>query len=323
MEQELVTIVSPRPEKGFVETEHVKKLTERALNYIKAGYPVHLSGPTGCGKTTIAMHIANRLGKPVILINGDEEFGTASLVGGESGYRKKRVVDRFVSRVLKEEESMSKQWSDERLTTACRYGFTLVYNEFTRSRPEANNALLPVLEERVLDLPSGASGESFIKVHPDFSAIFTSNPEEYAGVYRSQDALMDRMITVDIGYYDEETETEIIKAKSGIDDEPAERIAKMVRRLRDSGNYEYTPTVRSGIMIARAMVKSGSEIGDDFFKQVCYDVLSPRIGKGKNQDLDPDIVIEDLLKSEGLDKPIAKAEKAGKRKIGKSKRRKR
>jgi len=39
--------------------------------------------------------------------------------------------------------------------------------------------------------------------------------------------------------------------------------------------------------------------------------------------LDPDIVIEDLLKSEGLDKPIAKAEKAGKRKIGKSKRRKR
>ena len=313
MEQELVTIVSPRPEKGFVETEQVKKLTERALNYIKAGYPVHLSGPTGCGKTTIAMHIANRLGKPVILINGDEEFGTASLVGGESGYRKKRVVDRFVSRVLKEEESMSKQWSDERLTTACRYGFTLVYNEFTRSRPEANNALLPVLEERILDLPSGASGESFIKVHPDFSAIFTSNPEEYAGVYRSQDALIDRMITVDIGYYDEETEIEIIKAKSGINGESAERIAKMVRRLRDSGNCEYTPTVRSGIMIAKAMVKSKSEIGDDFFKQVCYDVLSPRIGKGKSGELDPKIVIDDLLKAEGLNKPLIIVEKKKKR----------
>lgn len=306
MREELVTIVTPRPEKGFVETECVKKLTERALTYIKAGYPLHLSGPTGCGKTTIAMHIANKLGKPVVLINGDEEFGTASLVGSEAGYRRKRIVDRFVSRVLKEEESMSKQWSDERLTTACRYGFTLVYNEFTRSRPEANNALLPVLEERVLDLPSGASGESFIKVHPDFSAIFTSNPEEYAGVYRSQDALMDRMITIDIGYYDEETEVGIIKAKSGIDEEKAKRIAKMVRRLRESGNYEYTPTVRSGIMIAKAMVKSKSEIGDDFFKQVCHDVLSPRIGRGKNQDLDTDIVIDDLLKSEGLDKPIVR-----------------
>lgn len=317
MPEELVTIITPRPEKGFVETEHVKKLTERALTYIKAGYPVHLSGPTGCGKTTIAMHVANKLGKPVILINGDEEFGTASLVGGEAGYRKKKIVDRFVSRVLKEEESMTKQWSDERLTTACRYGFTLVYNEFTRSRPEANNALLPVLEERVLDLPSGASGESFIKVHPDFSAIFTSNPEEYAGVYRSQDALIDRMITIDIGYYDEETEVGIIKAKSGIDEEKAKRIAKMVRRLRESGNYEYTPTVRSGIMIAKAMVKSSSEIGDDFFKQVCHDVLSQRIGKGKNQDLDPDIVIEDLLKHEGLDKPIVRCAKEKKKVKGK------
>jgi len=323
MPEELVTIITPRPEKGFVETEHVKKLTERALTYIKAGYPIHLSGPTGCGKTTIAMHMANKLGRPVVLINGDEEFGTASLVGGESGYRKKRIVDRFVSRVLKEEESMSKQWSDERLTTACRYGFTLVYNEFTRSRPEANNALLPVLEERILDLPSGASGESFIKVHPDFSAIFTSNPEEYAGVYRSQDALIDRMITIDIGYYDEETEIRIIKAKSGIDEEKAKRIAKMVRRLRESGNYEYTPTVRSGIMIAKAMAKSKAEIGDNFFKQVCYDVLSPRIGKGKNGELDTKIVVDDLLKSEGLDKPVIKiVKKKGKEMKGRRKVRK-
>lgn len=304
MEEDLVTIITPRPEKGFVETEYVKSLTQRALTYIKAGYPVHLAGPTGCGKTTLGMHIAGKVGRPVVLINGDEEFGTASLVGGESGYRRKRVVDRFVSRVLKEEESMSKQWSDERLTTACRYGFTLVYNEFTRSRPEANNALLPVLEERILDLPSGASGESFIKVHPDFSAIFTSNSEEYAGVYRSQDALLDRMITIDVGYYDMETEKEIIKAKSGIDEESAERIAKMVRRLRESGSCEYTPTVRSGIMIAKALMKSKLVLGDELSTQICYDVLSPRIGKGKSGELDAKIVIDDLLKSEGLDKPL-------------------
>ncbi|MFA5772541.1 MAG: gas vesicle protein GvpN [Thermoplasmata archaeon] len=318
MEEDLVTIITPRPEKGFVETEYVKSLTQRALIYIKAGYPVHLAGPTGCGKTTLGMHIAGKVGRPVVLINGDEEFGTASLVGGESGYRRKRVVDRFVSRVLKEEESMSKQWSDERLTTACRYGFTLVYNEFTRSRPEANNALLPVLEERILDLPSGASGESFIKVHPDFSAIFTSNSEEYAGVYRSQDALLDRMITIDVGYYDMETEKEIIKAKSGIDDESAERIAKMVRRLRESGSCEYTPTVRSGIMIAKALMKSKLVLGDDLFTQICYDVLLPRIGKGKSGELDAKIVIDDLLKSEGLDKPLKIVKKIkGKRKARK------
>lgn len=297
MEENMVTIISPKPEKDFVETEYVKALADRALTYIRAGYPVHLSGPTGCGKTTIAMHIANKLGRPVILINGDEEFGTSSLVGGEAGYTKRKVVDRYISRVLKEEESMSKQWADERLTTACKYGFTLIYNEFTRSRPEANTSLLPVLEERILNLPSGASGENYIRVHPNFTAIFTSNPEEYAGVYKSQDALTDRMITIDFTYYDEETETKIVLAKSGIKKDDASIIVKLIRTLRDSGNCEYTPTVRAGIMIAKAMVESGSKIGDSFFKQACYDVLSPRIGTGKNRDLDAKTVIDELLSS--------------------------
>jgi gas vesicle protein GvpN len=313
MDDTLVTIVNPKPQNGFVETEYVRTLTERALTYMKAGYPLHLSGPTGCGKTTLAMHIANKLGRPVVLINGDEEFGTSSLVGGEHGYRKKKVVDRFISRVLKEEESLSKQWADERLTTACKYGFTLIYNEFTRSRPETNNALLSVLEERILDLPTSPTGENILKVHPDFSAIFTSNPEEYAGVYKSQDALMDRMITIDVGYYDEETETKIIRAKSGIDEDRARRMAKIIRSLRDLKISEYTPTVRSGIMLARAIMKSKSKMGGESFKQMCYDILSPRIGKGKSGDLDPKIVVDELLKSEGLDK-LVEREKKGRRK---------
>jgi gas vesicle protein GvpN len=300
MPLDLVTVISPKPQKGFVETPYIANLIQRALTYISAGYPIHLSGPTGCGKTTMALHIANKIGRPVVLINGDEEFGTSSLIGGEFGYRKKKVVDRFVSRVYKMEESMSKTWLDDRLTVACRYGFTLIYNEFTRSRPEANNALLPVLEERILDLPSGAHGESYIKVHPDFSAIFTSNPEEYAGVYRSQDALMDRMITIELSHYDEETEIAITQARSGISYEDAKKIVSLVRRLRNSGNYEFTPTVRSSIMIAKAMMTANSIIGDGFFKQICYDVLSPRIGKGKRGDLDPKIVVDDLIKQEGL-----------------------
>ena len=72
-----------------------------------------------------------------MLIHGDEEFTTSSLVGGDYGYRFRKVVDRFVSQVSKTEEDMVKRWVDNRLTIACREGFTLVYDEFTRSRPEA------------------------------------------------------------------------------------------------------------------------------------------------------------------------------------------
>ncbi len=83
------------------------------------------------------------------------------------------------------------------MTTACKNGNTLIYDEFTRSRPEANNALLSVLEEKFLNLPRlRRADKGYMDVHPDFRAIFTSNPEEYAGVHKTQDALMDRLITI-------------------------------------------------------------------------------------------------------------------------------
>jgi len=290
-----VTVISPKPNNGFVRTHVIDSLTKRSLKYLNEGYPVHLSGPTGCGKTTLAMHVANQLDRPVILINGDEEYSTSSLVGGDQGYRKRMVVDRFVSRVTKVEESFNKYWVDERLTAACKYGFTLIYNEFTRSRPEANNVLLSVLEEGVLPMPGLASrskSSSFIKVHPDFSAIFTSNPEEYAGVYRSQDALSDRMITINMNYYDEGTEIRIVMAKSGLCFEDARSIVRLVRRLRESDLCEFQPTLRSSIIIARTTEGPS----DPSFRDVCLDVLSPKIRGDMNSGLDPETVIDDLRK---------------------------
>ena len=99
-------------------------------------------------------------------------------------------MDNFIHSVLKTEEEMKTLWMDNRLTTACRNGDTLIYDEFTRSRPEANNALLSVLSEGILNLPKlRRNGEGYLEVHPAFRAIFTSNPEEYAGVHKTQDAL--------------------------------------------------------------------------------------------------------------------------------------
>ena len=309
MREEQVEVIMPIAQESFVETPYIKSIKERALKYIGLGYPLHLSGPTGCGKTTMALHLASMLGRPMVLINGDEEVGSRSLVGGEFGYRKKLLVDRFVSRVLKQEETMNKTWEDERLTAACKYGFTLVYNEFTRSKPEVNNVLLPVLEERILSLPAGAAGESYVRVHKDFSAIFTSNPEEYAGVYKTQNALFDRMITLNLTHYDEETEVAITKAKSGLELGEARKIVRLVRRLRESGFCEFTPTVRAAIMIARILKQTNSAVGSETFHEVCCDILLPKIGK-KDKHVDPKIVLDDLLAAEGLYHP-SKPEKTG------------
>ncbi|MEK6845635.1 MAG: hypothetical protein AABY26_02655, partial [Nanoarchaeota archaeon] len=166
-------------------------------------------------------------------------------------------------------------------------------------KPEVNNVLLPVLEERILSLPSGTGGESYVRVHEDFSAIFTSNPEEYAGVYKTQNALLDRMITLNLTHYDEETEVTITKAKSGLELSEAKKIVRLVRRLRESEFFEFAPTVRAAIMIARIVKQTNSTVGSETFYEACYDILLPKIGK-KDKHVDPKIVLDDLLAAEGL-----------------------
>jgi gas vesicle protein GvpN len=119
--------------------------------------------------------VAAQLGRPAVLVCGDHEFGTSDLVGAQYGYRRRKVIDHFIQSVLKTDEDLTQHWVDNRLTTACEQGFTLIYDEFTRSRPEANNVLLSVLEEGLLPLPAARGGQNYLKVHPDFTAIFTSN----------------------------------------------------------------------------------------------------------------------------------------------------
>ncbi len=279
----VTTLLEPRPLPNFVETSLVRGLVDRALAYIAAGFPVHFRGASGTGKTTLALHVASRIGRPAVMIHGDEEFSTSDLVGGEYGYRMRKVIDNFIHSVLKTEEDMSRRWVDNRLTVACRYGFTLIYDEFTRSRPEANNALLSVLQEKMLDMPAAREGEGYLRVHPDCTAIFTSNPEEYAVVYRSQDALRDRMVTLDLDHFDEETEVAITKAKSDLERSDAEKIVRIVRGLRQAEVCEFAPTIRGCIMVAKALkVQNGSvDAKNNLFRQLCLDILaseSTRVG---------------------------------------------
>ncbi len=270
-----LNVLSLKQRPDFVQTPCVRSLTERASCYLQAGYPIHFSGPAGTGKTTLAMHVAAQLGRPVVLIHGDDEFGSSDLIGGQLGFRSTRVVDNFIHSVMKTEENVSKTWVDHRLTNACKHGFTVIYDEFNRSRPEANNVLLGVLEERLLELPVGRVTEAYLQVHPAFRAIFTSNPEEYAGVHRTQDALVDRMITITIGQYDRETEVQITTAKSGLDEGEAARIVDVVRGFRELGVLPLSPTVRACIMIAKVAALRGAQVAcdDRIFLETCRDVL--------------------------------------------------
>jgi nitric oxide reductase NorQ protein len=269
--------VLPEASEEFVNTPYIQDLAKRALSYLEVGYPVHFAGPAGTGKTTLAFHIAAQLGRPVTLMHGDDEFGSSDLIGRDSGYRKKKLIDNYIHSVLKTEEEMKSIWVDNRLTTACQNGYTLIYDEFTRSRPEANNALLSVLEEKILNLPKlRRSGDGYMGVDPNFRAIFTSNPQEYAGVHKTQDALMDRLITIKLGHFDRDTEVQVTMAKSGLELPDAEAIVDVVRQLRGVGVNNHRPTIRACIAIARILAHVGghARMKDPNFQRICRDVLN-------------------------------------------------
>ena len=278
--------VVPEASDSFVSTPYVESLTARALTYMDVGYALHFAGPAGTGKTTLALHVASKRGRPVVLIHGDDEYASSDLVGKDSGYHKSKLVDNYIHSVMRTEESLSRIWEDQRLTTACIKGYTLIYDEFNRSRPEANNVLLSVLEGKILNLPNlRRSGEGNLHVHEEFRAILTSNPEEYAGVHKTQDALLDRLITINLGHLDRETEIAIAMAKSGLPRPDAEIIIDIIRELRGVGVNNHRPTIRAGIAIARILAhhKGSAQTGDSTFETICHDVFNTDTAKITHQ----------------------------------------
>jgi nitric oxide reductase NorQ protein len=171
----MTTVLHANP-RQFISTDFTKHIARRSLRYLQSGFAIHLRGPAGTGKTTMAMHLASLLARPMVLIYGDEDLKSSQLVGSHSGYTRKKIVDNYIHSVLKVEDDMRHSWVESRLTLAAREGFTLIYDEFNRSRPEVNNVLLSALEEKLIVLPPDSSQSEYVRVHPQFRAIFTSNP---------------------------------------------------------------------------------------------------------------------------------------------------
>ncbi|WLV24546.1 gas vesicle protein GvpN [Aciduricibacillus chroicocephali] len=257
--------------------EEMEDLLERSLEYMKAGYPIHFTGPSGVGKTSLAIALAKRRKKPVMLIHGNHEMGNKDLIGDFTGYTSKKLVDNYVRSVYKREENVTQNWRDGRLLEAVKHGYTLVYDEFTRSRAETNNIFLSILEEGILPLYETKQTEPFVRVHPEFAVIFTSNPEEYAGVYKTQDALLDRLVTIFIGHRNVEREASIINEKvPALAEEDANAIAELTATLRQQCKGSNGPSIRSGLMIAKLAARQDIAIDgeDERFKQLCLDVLT-------------------------------------------------
>ncbi len=266
--------------RALIQDSETKDLLSRSLQYLKAGYPIHFTGPSGAGKTSMALALAKKRKKPVMLIHGNHELNNKDLIGDFTGYTSKKVVDNYIRSVYKKDESITETWRDGRLLEAVKNGYTLVYDEFTRSQPTTNNIFLSILEEGVLPLYGSKLTEPFVPVHPDFAVIFTSNPDEYAGVFHTQDALLDRLITIHVDYKEVDREAKIVSQKVDIKEEKAKAITALVADLRKACKKN-GPSLRASLMIAKLASEGDIPIDGDNedFKRLCKDILGHQLSR--------------------------------------------
>lgn len=266
---------APRPS---FENAEISAILKRAIFYARAGVSVHFRGGAGLGKTSLALAMADKLGRPVAFMAGNDWLDVEDMIGKEVGHSTSSVVDRYIQRVRRSESHLRYDWAQSILAQAMEQGQTLIYDEFTRASAKVNGILLSVLEEGVLISTDRLNDRTVLKAHPEFRIILTSNPEDYAGVNSTPDALLDRMVTFNLNAFSTETRVGIVAARTGVPTAISDRIVRLLDKLEEKQESERRMSMRAAILVARivAMRLRAGRLSDALLAQITADVLSGR-----------------------------------------------
>ncbi|MCY3411438.1 MAG: MoxR family ATPase [Candidatus Heimdallarchaeota archaeon] len=191
-----------------------------------------LEGDVGVGKTTLAHAIANYFSLDLERVDGDDRYSAARLVGHfdppvvmQKGYS----WDSFVSGPL---------------VNSMKKGSVLFLNELNRMPEGTQNVLLAAMDEGLITIPKLGT----VEAKEGFYIISSMNPQEFVATTPLSEALKDRFSWIRLEYQDEEEEIDIVKIRSGIENEQVVKIAvKVARRSRDWEELRRGSSIRGAI----------------------------------------------------------------------------
>jgi len=257
---------------------------------------VLLEGPPGTGKSTLLRAVADVLGRPIFLVEGNAELTPARLLGAfdpaqvlVSGY----TADAFV---------------DGPLLSAMRVGGLLYVEEINRVPEETLNVLITAMSER----EANVSRLGRISAVPGFTVIAAMNPFDAVGTARISGAVYDRTCRVTMGYQSAAEETAIAAravdevfadlggtvGQGAADPQRMSTIVDLVRATRSHPDIRQGASVRAAIdleaLCRQLSAQRAVPAGDpDVTRDAALAALSGRIrlfeGSGRSAD---DVVSE-------------------------------
>lgn len=213
-------------------------------------YGTLMIGEPGTGKGHMVRKICSETNHPMVRVNFGSRITKEKLVGG---YVPRANGDGLDAQIQKAEEMASDTndlsvgealetlnvrekfvWKDGLLTKAVRHGWVFLADELNAAPPETLMPLHGLLEDasnRSLELTE--KGE-VVDVHDSFKFVGTMNPPHHPGTKRLNDALMGRLIPIEIPYLEPDAEANLLQMRTEVSSYEAEDLVELAQDLRSS-----------------------------------------------------------------------------------------
>jgi len=234
----------PAKRPSFRETEHPALFYKESRNEkevfraaFAARVPLLLTGPTGCGKTRLVEHMAERLERPLYTVSCHDDMTSSDLVG------------RFLV------HGGEVEWIDGPLTRAVREGALCYLDEVIEARRDTL-AVLHSLTDHRRSLYLDRINEH-VPAADGFMLVCSYNPTSRSGLKEMKPSFRQRFVSLDLDYLEEEDEASVVAVETGVSDAVAGQLVRVATTLREAareGTHE-PPSTRTLVTAARLVVE--------------------------------------------------------------------